>query len=355
MGTKVRMKDIAQIAGVSTVTVSKALAGMRGVSEGKRREIMRLADEMGYVPLEKAQAQEEESYRIYVITPDYYYGKLPSIYGHMMDLLSEEIRRAGCVMAREMLSGRMMKEGRLPEGLGSAIKHREADGVLILGELEAEYQRLLPGRCKSPCVFMDSTPLLNHDCVISDGFHGAWQLTNYLFDRGHRRIAYVGTLLASSSITERYLGYARSMMEHGAEILREWQIDDRDLQTGNLSGEFYFRLPRQLPDAFVCNSDLSAAILYEKLKKMGIRCPEDVSIVGFDNFHYPDISPHRFTTYEVDTRKMAHEAVRILLRRIRGDYFRKRTYVIDGHIVEGDSVRTAASENDCAECTKSMH
>jgi DNA-binding LacI/PurR family transcriptional regulator len=64
------MKDIAQIAGVSTVTVSKALAGMRGVSENKRREILRLADEMGYVPPEQTQPERVEGYRIHILTAE---------------------------------------------------------------------------------------------------------------------------------------------------------------------------------------------------------------------------------------------------------------------------------------------
>lgn len=339
MSTKVRMKDIAQIAGVSTVTVSKALAGMRGVSENKRREILRLADEMGYVPPEKTQPERVEGYRIHILTAERFYGKLPSMYDRMMELLSDEIRRAGCMMTSDIISDRAMNDMQMPDGINPrAQKGERADGVVILGELDAAYRDYVLEHCSMPCVFIDSNPPLERDCVISDGFHGAWQLTNYLIEHGHRKIAYVGTILASVSITERYLGYVRAMMEHGISIPGEWIIDDRDPKTGELKADTLFRIPKELPDAFLCNCDLSAAILFEKLKQNGIRCPEDVSVVGFDNFHYPDISPQRFTTYEVDARKMAHDVIRIMLRRIRGDYFRKRIFVVSGHIVEGDSV-----------------
>ena len=320
MGNKIRMKDIAQQAGVSTVTVSKALAGMHGVSERKRREIMTIAEEMGYIPPEKGQAEDALGYRIHVIMEERFYGQTPMLYDHMMELLSDEVFRAGCRITSDLVTG-----GITPDLPDLALSQR------------------LPGTGEKPSIFIDSNPPMGNDCVISDSFHGAYQLTNYLLDRGHAKIAFVGTLLAAGCITERYLGYTRAMMEHN---LKAWQIDDRDLYTGTLRDDTSLRIPEEMPDAFFCNSDRTAAILFEKLRKMEIHCPEDVSIVGFDNIPYPNISPKRFTTYEIDQQKMAYEAIRILLRRIRGDPFRRRIHIISGRIVEGESVRTKAHSSE---------
>ena len=349
MGNKIRMKDIAQQAGVSTVTVSKALAGMHGVSERKRREIMTIAEEMGYIPPEKGQAEDALGYRIHVIMEERFYGQTPMLYDHMMELLSDEVFRAGCRITSDFVTG-----GIAPDLPDLALSQRlvrpwqgssmnGADGLIILGELDPESLVNLPGTSEKPSIFIDSNPPMGNDCVISDSFHGAYQLTNYLLDRGHAKIAFVGTLLAAGCITERYLGYTRAMMEHN---LKAWQIDDRDLYTGTLRDDTSLRIPEEMPDAFFCNSDRTAAILFEKLRKMEIHCPEDVSIVGFDNIPYPNISPKRFTTYEIDQQKMAYEAIRILLRRIRGDPFRRRIHIISGRIVEGESVRTKAHSSE---------
>lgn len=341
MANRTRMKDIAARAGVSTVTVSKALAGMRGVSEKKRREIERIAAEMGYSPAEKRKAGTVECYRIDVLTDPVFFmpplnrAGAGTMYDKMMDLLMEEACRAGCLMNCVMVDNRMIDEAILPD----SIVRKESDGVIVLGEIDSGYRDMLIKRCASPIVFLDSNPPQGQDCVISDGFYGAYQLTNYLFDLGHRRIAYVGTLLTSTSITDRYFGYARSMLEHGVEIRDEWRIDDRDSSTGKILPDGFFRIPDDLPDAFLCNSDLTAAILFEKLKKEGIPCPEKVSIAGFDNFHYPDISEQRFTTYEVNQKRMVSDAVRIILKRINGDYFPKGSHIISGRIIAGNSVR----------------
>ncbi len=86
------------------------------------------------------------------------------------------------------------------------------------------------------------------DAVISDSYYGAYRMTNYLFDMGHREIAYVGTLLATGSITDRYLGYTKSMMEHGVAV-RDWTIADRDIHTGKI--DMVAAAKDEMPTAFV--------------------------------------------------------------------------------------------------------
>lgn len=76
------------------------------------------------------------------------------------------------------------------------------------------------------------------------------RMTNYLFDMGHREIAYVGTLLATGSITDRYLGYMKSLMEHGVAVREDWMIPDRDIQTGKIDMDRLLQLPKGDADGF---------------------------------------------------------------------------------------------------------
>ena len=177
------------------------------------------------------------------------------------------------------------------------------------------------------------------DCVISDSFYGSCQLTDYLFRKGHRKIAFVGTVLSTGSITDRYLGYLKSMMEHHIQVPEEWIIPDRDTETGDVDRDRFFPLPDDMPTAFVCNSDLTAAHLCRKLAIMGIRCPEDVSITGFDNFIYPGVDEGQFTTYEVDTKAMARKAVHNLIHKLNGEYYRRWIIVVTGRLIKHGSVR----------------
>lgn len=99
------------------------------------------------------------------------------------------------------------------------------------------------------------------------------------------KLAFVGSIHAISSILDRYCGFSRSLIEHGLELPKEWLIEDRDEK-----GEVQFDLPEQLPQAFVCNCDFATGRVIEKLEEKGLHVPEDVSVVGFDNYLYPGMA-----------------------------------------------------------------
>ena len=164
------------------------------------------------------------------------------------------------------------------------------DGIVVIGTMDKDYLLNLEQNAEVPVVYMDYYDNSREvDTVIPNSFYGSYMLTNYLFEMGHRDIAYVGTLCATNSITDRYLGYLKSLMEHGIELKQEWIVPDRDIQ-----------LPEHMPTAFVCNCDLTAGYLIKKLQKAGYRIPEDISVVGFDNYLYPGTCDINITTYEVD-------------------------------------------------------
>ena len=138
MESRVRMKDIAERAGVSVVTVSKALSGMHGVSEQKRREIENLARKMGYVhPDQDARSGRQES-DICVLTAERFFRVAPSMYKRMLELLSEEADSACCRLRSSFASDRMIREGTIPDEIVSGGE----DGVIILGELGRVYREV---------------------------------------------------------------------------------------------------------------------------------------------------------------------------------------------------------------------
>ena len=334
---KVRMKDIAEKLGVSTVTVSKALSGQRGVSEELRGRIRQTASEMGYLPDQSRRDKSRVHYNIGILTSERFVDRADSFYSHLLQLVTAEASAMECFSMMEVITAQMEQHDILPK-----ILHREngIDGVIVLGFLEEHYLDCLFGNPDVPVILLD---FITHrrlcDCVISDNFYGSCQLTDYLFRKGHRKIAFVGTVLATGSITDRYLGYRKSMLEHSISVPDEWVIPDRDIGTGCVDRERFFPLPEDLPTAFVCNSDLTAAHLCRKLAAMGVRCPEDVSITGFDNFIYPGVEEGQFTTYEVDTKAMARKAVHNLIHKLNGEYYRRGIIVVTGRLIEYGSVR----------------
>ena len=94
----------------------------------------------------------------------------------------------------------------------------------------------------------------------------------------------------------------------------------------------------------MCNCDLAASFLIKKLEAMGLNVPEDVSVVGYDNFIYPGMCDVEITTYEVDTKEMARRAVHTLIKKISGEDYRHRVYIVEGQLVIKDSVKNIGNQ-----------
>ena len=337
MAKAVKLADIAEKVGVSTVTVSKALTGQKGVSEEMRRRITQLADEMGYVPAAKTKkSTARKSYNIGLLIEESYLDKYDSFYWQMYQQVATRAMEWGCFTLMEVVGRQMAGELELPK----LIREQKVDGIIVLGKMTDDFLSYIRQNTTAPLVYMDFTDEeLEADAVVSDSFYGAYQLANYLIGMGHRKIAYVGTLLATTSITDRYLGYTKSLMEHGIPIRSEWQIDDRDLTSGYIDEENLLQLPEEMPTAFMCNCDLTAGKLINKLTRMGYRVPEDISVVGYDDYIYPGICEVGITTYEVDLAEMARRAVGVLLEKMSGRGQNHGIHIVEGHLVIKDSVR----------------
>lgn len=338
MGKAVKMADIAGRLGVSTVTVSKALSGQKGVSEELRERIVQLADQLGYKQpsASKKAPKEFKSYNIGVLIHEQYLDMYDSFYLQMYQRVTAKAVSKECFTLMEIVNTQMEKTLDMPK----LVKEQKADGMIVIGRLEEHYLNYLEEHAGLPMIYMDfCNDRQDMDAVISDSYYGAYYLTNYLFEMGHRQIAYVGTLLATGSITDRYLGYVKSLLEHGITPRDDWQIDDRDITTGNRDDERLLQLPEEMPTAFFCNCDLIASMLIHKLEAKGYRVPEDISVVGYDNFLHPGLCDVPITTYEVDIKEMARRAVNNLIKKMGKETYRSGIYIVEGHMVVKDSVR----------------
>lgn len=332
MAKTVKMSDIADRLDVSTVTVSKALSDQKGVSEELREKIKQLADELGYRKPGGKEKERLTGFNIGVIAPQGYMGKYETFYWELYRKINAEASKCNCFLLLEIITEEEEKEEQQPK----LLKENKADGLLVLGGFRGEYLKMLKREYSVPTVYMDFyEPSISEDCVISNNFYGAYTLTNYLFDKGHRNIGFVGTVLSTKSITDRYLGYYKSLMEHGLSVREDWIIEDRDENRRNYQT---FQLPVEMPTAFVCNCDLIASWFIRDLGKAGIRVPEDVSVVGFDDFLYPGLCDVPMTTYDVNMKEMAKTGVRVLLSKMKGEAATKGFHPVEGRFIERSSV-----------------
>ena len=259
----VKLADIAEKLNVSVVTVSKALSGQKGVSEELREKIKDLADEMGYVPIHSNQKNKNNSYTIGVISLESYFAKFASFYWKMYQELATRAVKKNCFTMLEVINTHAEQTLEPPK----LLEEERVDGVIIIGRPRQEYLKMLYRYKKFPMVFMDFYDDNEEviDSVISASFNGAYTMTNYLFGLGHTRIAYVGTLMYTESITDRYFGYCKALMEHHVPVREDWIVKDRDEENGIIGLEHKFVLPKEMPTAFVCNNDVSAYALIKDI------------------------------------------------------------------------------------------
>lgn len=347
MAKAVKMADIAKVMGVSTVTVSKALSNQKGVSEELRAKIKKRAEEMGYrtvSALHQERLQKKASYTIGAIVADRFLDKYESFYWTLYQEMATAAVQRGCFTMIEILQGEDERNLVMPK----LLQEKKTEGLVIIGRLEKDYLDRLMEYADVPVFFLDFTDKNGqYDSVVSNSYFGMYIMTNYLFDMGHRDIGFVGNVSSTDSITDRYFGYMKSLYEHGVEIVREWVLNDRDPETGRSDQGFEIQLPKKMPTAFVCNNDAAAAMLVRTLQKKGYRVPDDISVVGYDNYLAPGLCDVGITTYEVDMKEMAKRTVKNMIRKISGDHYKQGTYVVSGHIVYKDSVakRTETSHD----------
>ena len=187
-----------------------------------------------------------------------------------------------------------------------------------------------------PVIFLDFYDKeLAKDAVIADNFYGMYLMTGYLFEQGFTKMAYVGSIHVTSSIMDRYCGFYKAQLEHGQVLPEEWLIEDRDEKGVSIN----IKLPEHMPEAFVCNCDLTAGNLIVELEKQGYRVPEDISVVGFDNYLYPGFPDKKITSYEVNTQVMVKVALEKALKQIKNPASGRGLSVVSGKIVEKESVR----------------
>ncbi|MGL6174776.1 MAG: substrate-binding domain-containing protein [Cellulosilyticaceae bacterium] len=332
MRKHVTMSDIANKLNISTVTVSKALSDKEGVSQTLRDQIKQVASEMGYRCNLVAKGMKEGcTYNVGVIVAKRYMDTANSFYWMMYQHLIQHLGKENYYALLEMISKEDEQMGKLP----NMIEDRRVDALIILGQVKENYIDLIDNQ-GLPVLFLDfHSRQFDMDAVIGDNMYGSYMATNYLIGKGHKEIGYLGDIYATTSILDRYLGYSKALIENRLIIHPEWILKDRDADGESCLVE----LPEKLPTAFVCNCDKAAYYFVQQLESQGIRVPEDVSIVGFDDYIYATLSKPGITTIKVDIESMAEQAVAFVLRKLQDDSYTIGRKVIAGQIVIRESVK----------------
>jgi LacI family transcriptional regulator len=336
MKKNIKMSDIAQVLNVSNVTVSKALADKDGVSEELRAKIKQLASEMGYSYNSTAKSLKDgRTYNIGIVVPERFLGQTMSFYWVLYQNISKELLKKNYYGIFEILKFEDEENLILPK----MVLDQKIDGIIILGQANRKYVKaIMETDLAMICMdFYENIP--NIDTIVTDNFYGTYLLTDYLIENGHRNIGFVGNIKATSSIQDRYLGYFKALIENDIAYNSQWTISDRLDSGANID----ITLPDKMPTAFVCNCDETAYRLIKTLQKSGFDVPNDISVVGFDNYLISEICDPPITTVEVDMKAMAQAGVELIVQKINHVHYKVGRRLISGKIIIKNSVKNILS------------
>lgn len=328
MNRAIRMADIAEKLGISIVSVSKGLSGKDGVSEEMRAKIIATAKELGYEAPAQRIAAQERTQNIGILVADYFFED-SAFYSGLYRALVKQFSALGYSCMMELVSLEAERACVLP----NLLTQNKVDALIFMGELEHNYLKAIID-CGLPHVLLDFYDCqLDSDYIVGNNISGSYLLTKHLLDTGRTKIGYVGSITATSSIMDRYLGYCRALLQAGIEPNPAWRIEDRgaDNKFGTLT------LPETMPEAFVCNNDVIAFHLVEGLNQAGYSVPEDVAIVGYDDYRFSTMCRPQLTSYHVNIEGMAAATVECIQRKLSNQPSMGPVHIVPGTFIKRDS------------------
>jgi Transcriptional regulators len=311
------IRKIAEMTGLSTATVSHAINGTRAVSSESKKKVLEAAAAIGYRPNIAAKfLRNKKSKTVAMIMPGVRPG-LPSNYFYMDILAGAQAR---------------MEEDEYSLIITTYEEPLRDDQSLSCGILEKQWCEgllVVPNRTTRACldhVVESGLPyvLVDRkiddfacDYVISNNEQGSYEAVKLMYERGRRRIAFVGSKLRASASRDRYLGYKRCLAERGLPYDGDLVFlnDQLSIESGVRSGA---RLREAGADGvFVLDNILTIGVL-RHLKEAGRRVPEDISLVGYDDYEWmSDVEPP-ITCVKQRPYEMGYQAASLLLERLCG-------------------------------------
>jgi DNA-binding LacI/PurR family transcriptional regulator len=305
------MKDVALLAGVTQPTVSHVINGTARISKVVSGRVMEAIKKLNYHPNELARGLKTNTSRtIGIVTPDI----TNSYYACIAKEIESLLIKRGYIAFLSNTDYNQESE----QVLVDKLLRYNVDGVLILCEFLNRKPLKHLESYGIPVVFLDDEPEEHTNCMIStDNERGVYLATRYLIERGRRRIAYLGEKVSLFPLRMRYDGYRKALAESDIPLNKELIILDNDMVYNFGKGLKYGEsILTKKPDAVFASTDIIAIGFMRACANAGIRIPDDIAIVGYDNIPLASLMTPSLTTVMQPVEEIATSAVEQLFLQI---------------------------------------
>jgi len=323
------IKDVARRAGVAPSTVSNYLTGNARVSPPTAKRIQEAIDELGYIPNRAARSlRVKHTNTLGLIVPDI-----------ANPFFSEIVRTINHVSQRMEYTVMLCDsggDGTREKSLLANLLSQRVDGILMIHTGHRDDYVELATQANRPIVFVDRA-VEGIRSVVTDNYTGGKLAARHLLGLGHTRFGILAGNTHVRNVQERLEGFTGEVEEHGYAVEPPCIISgEQTLETGR-EVDLLLKL-RRPPTAIFATNDIIALGAWRKLLEMGVRVPEDVSLIGYDNIEMTQITVPDLTTIGQDKAEMGRQAVLALFeametKQVTGE----TTYIPPRLIVRGST------------------
>lgn len=316
------IQDVARHAKVSAATVSRVLSSPERVSEATRQRVTIAVSETGYTINQAARTLRMQRART-ILTA------MPGIgnpfYSTILDAVVTTAASRGYGV---LVTGRLGDDP--ARWLADYYQSNRADGLLLFdGFLDTRKLHAITGpNTQMPLVAAyDELPDPQINSVITDNLQAAGRAVQHLYDLGHRRIGHISGPSRNTFPNERLVGFRKALFEHRLDVREDWIFaGDYTMPSGRAAASYFSSL-KEMPTAIFAGNDEMAIGLIAALHKLGIECPRDVSVIGFDDISVSENYAPPLTTMRQPREKIGRIATETLVN------------ILEGNVVSSDPVR----------------
>ncbi|KLN66633.1 substrate-binding domain-containing protein [Vibrio sp. VPAP30] len=307
------MKDIARVAGVSTSTVSHVINKSRFVSEEISERVNNAARELNYRPSALARSlkvNRTKTIGMLVTT------STNPFFGEVVKGVERSCYQQGYSL---ILCNTEGDHERMRESINTLLQKRVDGLILMCSSLEGERLEVFEQYQDIPVVVMDWGPMLfTSDKIQDNSLRGGYLAAKHLIESGHKQIGCITGPLVKHQAQMRYEGYKRALNEAGLVFKANWIIESDFECEGGYDAFNKMVAKGPLPSAiFVCN-DMMAMGVINAANEQGIRIPQDLSIIGYDDIHIAKFMSPSLSTIHQPKYRLGKAAVEALLKKLDG-------------------------------------
>lgn len=329
----VTLKDIAARAGVSMMTVSRVINGKPGKVSAKTADrIKAIADEMGYIPNSSARSLAARSSRIVAVlfrdAPGY--NPLEDPYSStFLGLLTKEIEKHGYYI--------MIHFVRDFSDITFKLRSWNAEGAVFLGLFDEEVRQIQDNN-QIPLVFTDSYSQVRQIINVGiDDYKGGQLAAEHFLQKGHTNLGFIGYFTKLGGvISNRCQGFYDTLKINGGLLSRDHVFDLEKITLEKIIDSILS--DSNPPSGIFVSSDAFALELYGYAVQKGMKVPDDLSIIGFDDFPVSRMIPPALTTIRQDMKRKAAETCRILFEHIDDPQKPCENVILDVQLIKRNSV-----------------